>query len=467
MSSEGSDLLTMDKIVSLCKRRGFVFPGSEIYGGLANSWDYGPLGVELKNNIEQAWWKFFVHNRSDMVGIDAAILMNPKVWQASGHVDSFNDAMVDCKTCKSRHRADHLIENAVEGIKVEGLSTTDLDKLIEQNGIPCPKCGQKTFTNARVFNLLFKTFIGPVADDSEPVYLRGELAQSMFTNFRNILNTARKKVPFGIAQVGKVFRNEITPGNFIFRTLEFDLMEFEYFIHENDWEKTFDFWLEEMKRWVDFVGIDSSRTRVREHTEDELSHYSKKTVDIEFNTPFGWKEMYGLAYRTNFDLRNHTEKSGVDLSYLDPYTNERFIPHVIEPTFGLTRSLLMVLLSSYHEEKVDSADGEGDTRVVLKLKPYLAPFKVAVLPLMNKLNDEALKVLEVLQKSYNVDFDTSGSIGKRYRRQDEIGTPYCVTVDFDTVEKDNSVTVRDRDTMEQVRIPVQGLLDYFAEKFSF
>ncbi len=316
---------TMDKIVSLAKRRGFVFPGSEIYGGLANTWDYGPLGAELKNNIQQAWWKNFVKDRLDIVGIDAAILMNPKVWQASGHVDNFNDAQVDCKTCNTRHRADHLIEDQLKDIKVEGLSTEDLDKLIAENNIKCPKCGQKTFTETRIFNLLFRTSIGPVAKDSEDVYLRGELAQSMFTNFKNIMGTSRKKVPFGIAQVGKVFRNEITPGNFIFRTLEFDLMEFEYFIHENDWEKTFEYWLEEMKKWVRFIGIDESRTRVREHTSDELSHYSKKTVDIEFETPFGWKEMYGLAYRTNFDLKNHTEKSGVELSYLDPYTNEKYI----------------------------------------------------------------------------------------------------------------------------------------------
>jgi len=295
------------------------------------------------------------------------------------------------------------------------------------------------------------------------VFLRGELAQSMFTNFRNIQNTSRKKIPFGVAQVGKVFRNEITPGNFIFRTLEFDLMEFEYFINEKDWEEKFAYWLEEMHRWVEHVGLDRSKTRVREHTADELSHYSKKTVDIEFNTPFGWKEMYGLAYRTNFDLKNHTEKSGTDLSYLDPYTQERFIPHVIEPTFGLTRTLLMILLSAYHEEKVESSDGEGDTRVVLKLKPSLAPYKVAVLPLMNKLNEEGLKVMEILKNEFNVDFDTSGSIGKRYRRQDEIGTPFCVTVDFDTLE-DHAVTVRDRDTMRQERIKLNELTSYIKAR---
>lgn len=456
--------VTMEKIVSLAKRRGFVFGGSEIYGGLANTWDYGPLGTELKNNIQRAWWKFFVTSRQDMVGLDAAILMNPKVWEASGHVANFNDAQIDCRKCKGRFRADHLIEDALEGVKVEGLSLEDLDKLIEENKIACPSCGANDFTNARVFNLLFQTHIGPVASDSEPVYLRGELAQSMFTNFKNILMTSRKKVPFGIAQVGKVFRNEITPGNFIFRTLEFDLMEFEYFIHQKDWESTFDYWLEQMEAWVKYVGIDTERTRVREHSPEELSHYSKRTVDIEFETPFGWKELYGLAYRTDFDLRNHMQKSGEDLTYLDPYTNERFIPHVIEPTFGLTRSVLMVLLSAYDEETVPSANGTEETRVVLRLKPHIAPYTLAVLPLVNKLNDEALKVWEMLKDHFAVDFDTSGTIGKRYRRQDEIGTPYCITVDFDTIEKDQSVTIRDRDTMEQVRVKIKDLVNHLQER---
>ncbi len=447
----------MEKIVSLAKRRGFVYPGSEIYGGLANTWDYGPLGVELKNNIKDAWWNFFVRSRRDMVGLDAAILMNPKVWQASGHVANFNDAMVDCKTCKSRHRADHLIEDALKGVKVEGLSTDDFDKMITENKIKCPTCGGHDFTNSRVFNLLFRTFIGPVASDSEPVYLRGELAQSMFTNFKNVLNTSRKKVPFGIAQVGKCFRNEITPGNFIFRTLEFDLMEFEYFIHEKDWQTTFEYWLGEMHRWVDFLGIDKNKTRVREHGKEELSHYSTKTVDIEFETPFGWKELYGLAYRTDFDLKNHTKNSGVELSYLDPYTQERYVPHVLEPTFGLSRTFLAVLLNSYTEEKLEKSDGEGDTRIVLKLKPAIAPYKIAVLPLVNKLNDKAAEIWEMLKNDFSADFDTSGTIGKRYRRQDEIGTPFCITVDFDTVEKDQSVTIRDRDSMKQERIKIDQL----------
>ncbi len=454
----------MDKIIALCKQRGFVFQGSEIYGGLANTWDYGPLGIALKNNIQQAWWKYFVQNRLDMVGLDASILMNPKVWEASGHIENFNDAMVDCRNCHTRFRADHLIENSVEGLKVEGLSPIDLDKLITENNIKCPKCGNKDFTNTRVFNLLFKTFIGPISNNNTPVYLRGELAQSMFTNFRNILNTSRKKIPFGIAQIGKVFRNEITPGNFIFRTLEFDLMEFEYFINEKDWKSTFKYWLQEMQNWIEYIGLDQSLTRIREHGQDELSHYSKKTIDIEFNTPFGWKELYGLAYRTNFDLKNHSEKSGIDLSYLDPYTKERFIPHIIEPTFGLTRTLLMVLLSSYHEEKIESTNEEGDSRVVLKLKSFLAPYQIAILPLSNKLSKPTEKLTQTLIKNFRTDYDVSGSIGKRYRRQDEIGTPFCITYDFDS-EQDKSVTVRDRDTMKQERVKTNELDTYLNLKF--
>ncbi|MBU1934838.1 glycine--tRNA ligase [Patescibacteria group bacterium] len=455
----------MEKVVSLCKRRGFVYPGSEIYGGLTNTWDYGPLGIELKKNIQDAWWNFFVRSRLDMVGLDAAVLMNPKVWAASGHVTCFNDAMVDCKECKSRFRADHLIEDAVDGIKVEGLEPKDLDKLIKSNKIKCPKCGSTNFTPARVFNLLFQTYIGPVAEDSSPVYLRGELAQSMFVDFKQILETSRKKIPFGIAQVGKCFRNEITPGNFIFRTIEFDLMEFEYFVKEEEWEKWFDYWLDQMKKWLDIVGIDSKRTKVREHDKDELSHYSKRTVDIEFETPFGWKELYGCAYRTNFDLSNHQEHSGKDLQYFDPETNEKFVPHVIEPTFGLTRSVLMVLLSAYEEETVKDAKGNAETRVVLKLNKNIAPFKVAVLPLVNKLNDKAKELWGKLSPHFSTDFDTTGSIGKRYRRQDEIGTPYCITFDFDSLE-DNSVTVRDRDTMEQERVKINKLQEYLAKKLA-
>ncbi|MFC1600122.1 glycine--tRNA ligase [Patescibacteria group bacterium] len=458
MNAKENDL--MNKIVSLCKRRGFVFPGSDIYGGLANTWDLGPLGAELKNNVLQAWWKFFVHSRKDVVGIDSSIIMNPKVWQASGHVDNFNDAQVDCKECKKRHRADHLIEDALENVKVEGLSTEDLGKLIEENKIKCPNCGNHNFTDVRTFNLLFQTHIGPTANDSEPVYLRGEIAQGMFTNFKNVLDTSRKKIPFGIASAGKAFRNEITPGNFIFRTLEFDLMEFEYFITEDMWKEKFEYWLEEMHKWLEVVGISKENTRVREHTDEELSHYSKRTVDIEYNTPFGWKELYGLAYRTDFDLTKHQEASGKDMTYFDPESNEKYIPHVIEPTFGLSRTLLMVLFDAYTEEEV-----EGDTRVVLKLKPQIAPFKAAILPLMKKpeLIKVADKIFDNLKDKYALDFDLTGSIGKRYRRQDEIGTPYAITVDYDSLE-DKSVTVRDRDTLKQERIIIDELDDYLEKK---
>lgn len=450
----------MEKVVSLCKRRGFVFQGSEIYGGLANTWDLGPLGAELKNNILQAWWKFFIHSRRDIVGIDAAIFMNPKVWQASGHVENFNDAQIDCKECKKRHRADHLIEDALENVKVEGLSPEDLNTLIIENDIKCPNCGSKNFTDVRTFNLLFQTYIGPVASNSEPVYLRGEIAQGMFTNFKNVLDTTRKKLPFGIASAGKAFRNEITPGNFIFRTLEFDLMEFEYFIREDDWKEKFEYWLSEMQKWLEIVGISKENTRVREHTKDELSHYSKRTVDIEYNTPFGWKELYGLAYRTDFDLKNHMEASGKDMTYFDQETGEKFIPHVIEPTFGLSRTILMVLLDSYSEEEVES-----ETRVVLKLKPQIAPYKAAILPLMKKpeLVEMADKVFDILKDKYALDYDLTGSIGKRYRRQDEIGTPYAITIDYDTLE-DNSVTIRDRDTLNQDRIKIEELEEYLDKK---
>ncbi|MBN2096069.1 glycine--tRNA ligase [Candidatus Peregrinibacteria bacterium] len=455
----------MEKIVSLCKRRGFVFPGSEIYGGLANTWDLGPLGVELKNNIFQAWWKFFVQSRKDMVGVDPAILMNPKVWQASGHVDCFNDAQIDCKECKKRFRADHLIEDALKDIKVEGLGLEGLKKLIDENNIRCPECGAKNFTDVRKFNLLFQTSIGPTTANSEPVYLRGEIAQGMFVNFKNIVNTSRKRVPFGIAAMGKAFRNEITPGNFIFRTLEFDLMEFEYFIKEDQWEKQFDCWVKEMKKWLELIGIRKEKTRVREHTKDELSHYSKRTIDIEYDTPFGWKELYGLAYRTDFDLKKHQEASGQDMNYLDPDTNEKFIPHVLEPTFGLSRTLLMVLLSAYDEEEVEDAKGGKEIRTVLRFKPAVAPYKAAILPLMKKpeLVKKADEVFDLLKDDFTLDFDVTGSIGKRYRRQDEIGTPFAITIDFDTLQ-DQSVTVRDRDSMKQDRVKIADLKDYLMSK---
>lgn len=461
---------SLDQVVSLCKRRGFVFPGSEIYGGLANSWDYGPLGTELKNAIRDWWWDRFVHKRQDMVGLDAAIVMNPKVWESSGHVANFNDAMVDCKNCKSRHRADHLIENAYPELKVDGKSSAELTAIIKEKDIPCPTCGMKgQFTDARRFNLLFRTQLGVIEKDdkSEDVYLRGEIAQAMFVNFKNVLNTTRKRLPFGIASIGKAFRNEITPGNFTFRTLEFDLMEFEYFIREEDWEKTFEYWLEEQKKWVAEMGLSDEKLRVREHTKEELSHYSKRTVDLEYHTPFGWKEMFGLAYRTNFDLKNHMEQSGSDLQYTDPDDpTQKFIPHVIEPTFGLTRLMLMIMLEAYDEEKI----ADDDVRTVLHLHPRIAPVQVAILPLSKKENliEKAQSIYDLLSKETNLrlDFDVTGSIGKRYRRQDEIGTPKCVTVDFGTLGEDaeqgtaDTVTVRDRDTLEQVRIPINELVSH-------
>lgn len=454
---------SLDQIVSLCKRRGFVFPGSEIYGGLANSWDYGPLGVELKNAIRNWWWERFVQKRQDMVGIDAAIMMNPKVWEASGHVASFNDAMIDCKQCKARHRADHLIEDKFPEMKVDGKSPKELTEIIQEKDIACPKCGTKgNFTDARTFNLLFQTSLGVIDDPekSNAVYMRGEIAQAMFVNFKNVLNTTRKRLPFGIASIGKAFRNEITPGNFTFRTLEFDLMEFEYFIREEDWEKQFEYWLSEQQAWLTEMGFHKEKLRIREHTADELSHYSKRTADVEYETPFGWKEMFGLAYRTNFDLKNHMEHSKEDLQYTDPDSGEKFVPHVIEPTFGLSRLTLMTLIDAYEEEDL----GEGDVRTVLHLHPKIAPVQLAILPLSKKesLIEKAQELYNKLvnETDFRLDFDVTGSIGKRYRRQDEIGTPKCITVDFGTLGEDSeqgekdTVTIRDRDSLEQVRVPI-------------
>ncbi|HLD08176.1 MAG TPA: glycine--tRNA ligase [Candidatus Peribacterales bacterium] len=459
---------SLDQIVSLSKRRGFVFPGSEIYGGLANSWDFGPLGAILKENIRNFWLERFVHKRQDMVFIDAAIMMNPKVWEASGHVANFNDAMVDCKECKSRFRADHLIEEKFPDLKVDGKSPKELTAIIEEKKIACPKCGAKgKFTEARTFNLLFRTQLGIVEGEAaRDVYLRGEIAQAMFVNFKNVLTTTRKRLPFGIASTGKAFRNEITPGNFIFRTLEFDLMEFEYFIREEEWEKWFTYWQKEQQQWLKDLGIDTQKLRVREHEPHELSHYSKKTVDIEYQTPFGWKELFGLAYRTNFDLKNHMEQSGEDLQYMDPDTNEKLIPHVIEPTFGLSRLTLVVLLNAYEEEKLEN----GEDRVVMRLDPRLAPVQVAILPLSKdeRLIKKAQEVYELLNTKTNLrlDFDVTGSIGKRYRRQDEIGTPKCITIDFGTIGDDDKqskkdhVTVRDRDSLLQKEVSILELAEF-------
>jgi len=453
-------ITNLETVATLAKHRGFVFPGSAIYGGLQNSWDYGPLGTLLKNNIRDAWWHHFVQTRSDMVGLDAALLMNPKVWQASGHVDNFTDPLVEDKVTHQRYRADHLLEEAT-GETAEGLSIDELAQALQKNNVTSPDGNE--LSEPKQFNLLFTTSLGSVEGKKQEVYLRGELAQSMFVDFKRVLESMRQRIPFGIAQVGKVFRNEITPGNFTFRTLEFDLMEFEYFIKEKDWEKQFDYWLEDMEKWVTGdIGLNPDNLRRRENDKKELSHYSKRTVDLEYQTSFGWKELFGIAYRTDFDLKSHAEASGEDLQVQDPDTGDKYFPHVIEPTFGLTRLTLMVLLDAYHEEEV-----KGEKRVVLKIKPNLAPYQAAVLPLSKK--PELTKICEPLvkelKKSFSCDYDITQSIGKRYRRQDEIGTPYCVTIDFDTV-KDRAVTVRDRDSMAQERVPLAEVLAYLQNKLA-
>lgn len=425
----------MEKIVSLAKRRGFIFPGSEIYGGLANSWDYGPLGVELKNNIKQLWWRKFVQERDDIVGIDAALLMNPKVWDASEHLKNFSDTLIECKNCHERYRADEI-------------------------NISCPNCGKKDWSTAKQFNLMFKTFLGPTEEKADEAYFRPEIAQAMFVNFKNILNTTRTRLPFGIASQGKAFRNEITPGNFIFRTREFDLMEFEYFVRENEWKKYFEYWQNEMRKWIKELGVNINHIHEIEIPNGERAHYSKRTVDFEYVYPFGQKELYGLAYRTDFDLKNHEKLSGQNLKYKDPETGEEFWPHVIEPTFGLDRSVLVVLLEAYYEN--------GD-RTVLKLPIKIAPYKVAVFPLLaNKpeLVKLAKSVYDDLRPHFMTAWDDRGNIGKRYYSQDEIGTPFCVTVDFDSLAN-NTVTVRERDSMKQERVAITGLSDYFKSKLGY
>jgi len=435
----------LDKLVNLAKRRGFVFPGSDIYGGLANSWDYGPLGTELKKNIMDAWWKRFVTSRGDMVGIDAATIMNPKVWEASGHLAEFTDPLVECRSCHTRFRADQI----------------DVGKA-------CQNCGQKAdFTAPMNFNLMFKTFLGATEDSSAIAFLRGELAQAMFVDFKLVQQASRKRIPFGIAQQGKCFRNEITPGNFIFRTREFNLMEFEYFIHPSEWEKWFEYWLQEMKDWLKFLGVKEENLVYNDIPDGERAHYSKRTIDIEYQYPFGQKELYGLAYRTDFDLKNHIEKSGEDLAYTDPMSKEKYVPHVIEPSFGIDRTVLVTLLEAYHEEQAPTSEkGESDTRVVLRLPKYLAPYKIAVLPLSKdeKLSGLAGDIAGYLRKTWTTDYDETQSIGKRYRRQDEIGTPFCVTVDFESLE-DKKVTVRDRDSMNQDRVLIDDIQTYFENKF--
>ena len=458
--------LTMDKIVGLCKSRGYVYPGSEIYGGLANTWDYGPLGVELKNNIKKAWMKKFVQESKYNVGLDAAILMNPEVWVASGHVGNFSDPLIDCKECKTRHRADKLIEEWAheqgKDMIADGMSDEQLINFIKENHIPCPNCGKENFTDIRKFNLMFKTFQGVTEDSKSEIYLRPETAQGIFVNFKNVMRTTRRKLPMGIAQIGKAFRNEITPGNFTFRTREFEQMELEFFCKPGtdlEWHK---YWKDYCENWLISLGMKKENIRLRDHSPEELSHYSNGTTDIEFTFPFGWGELWGIADRTNYDLKQHMEHSKEDMTYLDPETNEKYIPYCIEPSLGCDRVALAFLCNAYDEEEI----AEGDVRTVLHLHPALAPYKVAVLPLSKKLSEKAEEVYSNLSKKFMCDYDEAGSIGKRYRREDEIGTPYCVTIDFDTLD-DNCVTIRDRDTMEQVRVKIDELEAWIQEKVEF
>jgi glycyl-tRNA synthetase len=450
----------MEKIVSLCKRRGFVFPGSEIYGGLANSYEYGPAGVELKKNIIDAWWQYFVRSRADMVGLDSSIILHPKVWEASGHVAGFADAMIDCKNCHHRTRADHLIEDAMPGTKVEGKSDEELTAIIEENKIKCPTCGKFDWTPVRKFNLLFETHIGIVPEAQSKAYLRGETAQGIFISFKNILDSTRIRLPFGVGQTGKSFRNEITKGNFIFRTLEFEQAEIEYFFdpETTDWKRLFEDWKTQMWKFVtEVLGVKSENLRWREHGDEERSFYSKRTEDMEYNFPFGFKELWGLAYRTDYDLQQHMKYSGADLSYTDPNTQKKFVPHVIEPAVGINRLMAMVLLDSYRED---------ENRVYLSLSAKLAPYKVAVFPLMaNKpeLVERAKQIFDQLKVNFTTAWDDRGNVGKRYYSQDEIGTPFCITVDFQSLE-DNTVTVRERDSKEQPRVEIENLENYLNAK---
>ena len=457
---------SMDTIVALAKGRGFVYPGSEIYGGLANSWDYGPLGVELKNNIKRAWLKKFVQECPYNVGLDSAILMNPETWVASGHLGGFSDPLMDCKSCKTRHRADKLIEDYVAENGLDdnpaAMSDEEMMQYIKDKGIACPNCGSHDFTDIRKFNLMFKTFQGVTEDSTSTLYLRPETAQGIFVNFKNIARTTRKKIPFGVAQIGKSFRNEITPGNFIFRIREFEQMELEFFCKPGTDLEWFEYWRAYCRKWLLDLGINEEHLRLRDHDKDELCFYSKATTDFEFLFPFGWGELWGVADRTDYDLTQHSEHSGQPMDYFDPETNEKYIPYVIEPSLGADRVLLAFLCDAYDEE----TDEKGDVRTVLHFHPALAPFKAAVLPLSKKLSDKATEIYSELSKDFMIDFDDAGSIGKRYRRQDEIGTPVCITYDFDSVE-DNCVTVRDRDTMEQKRIPITELKAHIAEAVKF
>ena len=458
---------TMDKIVALCKSRGFVFPGSDIYGGLANSWDYGPLGVEFKNNVKKAWWKKFVQESPYNVGVDCAILMNPQVWVASGHVGGFSDPLMDCKECKARFRADklvedHMTENGAEVASADGWTNEQLMEYITKNNIVCPKCGKLNYTEIRKFNLMFKTFQGITEDSSSEIFLRPETAQGIFVNFKNVQRSSRKKVPFGIAQIGKSFRNEITPGNFTFRTREFEQMELEFFCKPGTDLEWFGFWKDYCWNFLMNLGVNKDNLRIRDHGQEELSFYSNATSDIEYLFPFGWGDLWGIADRTDYDLNKHAEHSGTDMTYMDPTTNEKYVPYVIEPSLGADRVTLAFLVDAYDEEELEG----GDVRTVLHLHPALAPYKAAVLPLSKKLSEKADEVYSLLAKNFNIEYDETGSIGKRYRRQDEIGTPFCITVDFET-ENDGCVTIRHRDSMTQERVKIEELNDFIAKSLEF
>ena len=451
---------TMDKIVALCKNRGYIFPGSEIYGGLANTWDYGPLGARLKNNIKDAWRKRFIQERKNSYEIDAAILMHPRVWEASGHVGGFSDPLIDCKECKTRHRADTLIEAFDKNAHPDSMTKQEMVDYITKNKVPCPKCGKSNFTGIREFNLMFQTYRGVTEDSKSVIYLRPENAQGEYVNFLNVQRTTRSKLPFSIGQIGKAFRNEITPGNFTFRTIEFEQMEFQTFCKEGTDENWYEYFKEYGKKFFMDLGIKEENLRFHDH--EELAFYAKSACDIEYKFPFGWGEINGTHNRTNYDLSRHEEYSKTAQQYLDPETNEKFIPFIIESTYGLDRAVLTVLCEAYHEEEIE----EGDVRTVLKLHPYLAPYKAAILPLSKKLSPKAEEIYEKLAKSFMCDYDETGSIGKRYRREDEIGTPYCITIDFET-ENDDSVTIRDRDTMEQERVKINDIEAWLNEKIKF
>ena len=460
--------VTMDKLVSICKNRGFIFPGSEIYGGLANSWDYGPLGVELKNNVKRAWWKKFVQENQYNTGVDCAILMNPRVWKASGHLSGFSDPLMDCKNCKSRHRADDLVEKYAEkhklNISVEAMDSDQLQAFVSEHKIPCPICGKSDFTPIRKFNLMFKTFQGVTEDTTNTIYLRPETAQGIFVNFENVQRSTRMRVPFGIGQIGKSFRNEITPGNFTFRLREFEQMELEFFCKPGTDLEWFAYWKDFCKNWLLSLGMNEEHLHLRDHSPEELCFYSKATTDFEYDFAFGRGELWGIADRTDYDLSQHAKESGKPLDYTDPVTGERYVPYVVEPSLGADRVVLAFLTDAYDEEVVDKE--KNDVRVVLRLHPALAPYKCAVLPLQKGLADKADEIYAKMRKKFSATYDLTGSIGKRYRRQDEIGTPYCVTVDFQTVE-DGTVTVRDRDTMEQIRVSVDEAIAYIEGKIEF